>query len=328
MVVGQPFRVTVISPVFRDWESASLVCRALDGCCDAIPGAAALEIRVLFVDDGSPDGLVGWEPFTPRKLQSIEVLWLRRNLGHQRAIVTALCDVEARGDCDAVLVMDADGEDKPEDAARLIELAMKGPPRIIFAERRKRLESPTFRVGYHAYRILHHVLTGIPVRVGNFSILPFAVVRRLTCMSEAWNHFVGAIFKSKLPFDCIPTARGERLRGRSRMDLVALVNHGLAGIATFQDVAATRILLAAVAATGMLLAALATVVGIRLGTTLAVPGWATYSAGLLLVLFSQIVAVSFSLVFMLMSGRGAMPFIPTRDCALFMDRRETLWSRT
>ena len=318
------FRVLVIAPVYRDWESASLLCRELDAQCAGIEGA---EVSVLFADDGSPDGLSGWNPPALTSLRRVDALLLRRNVGHQRAIAVALCHVAETQECDAVLVMDADGEDRPEDAARLIRAAMAQPSRIVFAERRKRLESAGFQAGYHAYRLLHRVLTGIPVRMGNFSIVPASALTRLTSMSELWNHYVGAVFRSKLPFDRLPTNRGRRLRGTSRMDLIGLVHHGLAGIATFQDVVATRILLTTVAGSALVLVALLVVVGIRFGTDLAIPGWATFSAGLLIVLFAQLVAAAFSLVFVLITSRTAATFLPFRDCPAFVDRRQELATR-
>jgi hypothetical protein len=313
------FRVIVVAPVYRDWDSASQLCRELDALCVDLPGA---DVRVLLVDDGSPDGRAGWEPLTTRALRGLDVLVLKRNLGNQKALATALCHVHAHLSCDAVLVMDGDGEDRPEDAVRLIRLAMAGPPHVIFAERRRRLESPAFRAGYHVYRALHRVLTGVSVRVGNFSVLPAGVLSRLTCMPELWNTYVGAVFRSRLPCDFIPLQRGQRYRGRSHMDLVALVHHGLSGIATFQDVVATRILLATALGMALVAMALAAVIGIRIGTDLSIPGWATSAAGLLAVLFAQLFAIAFSMVFVLIAGRTASPFIPVRDCPIFVDHIE------
>jgi polyisoprenyl-phosphate glycosyltransferase len=316
-------RLAVVTPVYRDWESASLLCQALDEQCAHIPG---VEMQVLLVDDGSPEEEgEQWEPPAPRWIRSIDVMLLRRNLGHQRAIATGLCHIQERVPCDAVLIMDADGEDRPEDAVRLVKRALEEPGQILFARRRKRLEGLVFRAGYSFYRFLHRILTGVPVSVGNFSVVPRPFLNRLVCMPELWNHYAGAVFKSQLPFDSVPIDRGQRYRGRSRMNLVSLVNHGLAGIATFQDVVATRILIAAVAGVLLTLAALAAVIGTRFFTGLAIPGWATYAAGLLLVLLLQLVALSFSLVFTLTANRANFPFLPSRDYRFFVEAVATRW---
>ncbi len=317
------YRVLIVAPVYCDWDSAALLCGDLDARC---LGIAGLEVQVLFVDGGSPPGIFGWKPHAFASIRSVDVLYLSRNLGHQRAIAIALCHAHATLEFEAVLVMDADGEDQAADAIQLVELARQGKPRIIFAERRRRIENLPFRIGYFLYRVLHYVLTGIPVRVGNFSIVPRRDLKRLVCMSELWNHYVGAIFRSKLAFDLHPTTRGRRYAGRSHMNLISLANHGLSGIASFQDVVATRILMATLFAVSLVLATIAVVVVIRLMTRWAVPGWATYSVGLLLVLLSQLAATAFGLVFTLITSRNNVLFVPIRDYEIFIDRLERLWT--
>lgn len=321
VVIQRLFRVVVVIPVYRDWESAELICRAIDERLAALP---AVNARILLVDDGTPYCSFDWDLVETRALQSIDVLRLRRNVGHQRAICAGICYVHAHFHSDAVLIMDADGEDRPDDALRLIENAMAGNCSVLFAGRRKRIESLRFRVGYSLFRVLHRVLTGIPVRVGNFSIIPSSALTRLTSMPEMWNHYAGAVFKSRIPFESIPADRGRRLRGSSQMNLASLVTHGLSGIAAFHEEVATRILIANAVGLVLLLMALAVVVGIRLFTHLAVPGWATYTVGLIVVLLTQILAVSFSLVFSFVSNRSNSVFVPSRDCIFFIERLDAL----
>jgi glycosyltransferase involved in cell wall biosynthesis len=320
-VTTDPFSLVILMPVYRDWESASLLCRKLD---EQFAQLGTVTAKVLLVDDGSPDGMAGWEPFAPRHLQSVEALQLRRNVGHQRAIAVGLCYLQDHFPCDSVVIMDADGEDRPEDVTRLVRQALERPGRILFAQRRRRMEGRVFRAGYSTYRLLHHVLTGVPVRVGNFSVLPYSALRRLTCMPELWNHYAGAVFTSRLGFDALPIDRGTRYRGQSHMNMVALVSHGLSGIASFQEAVGTRVLLATAAGSALLIAALIAVVAVRFLTGLAVPGWATYTAGFLLILLLQLVGLSFSLVFMLVTNRVNSTFLPARDYPFFVDRLVSL----
>jgi polyisoprenyl-phosphate glycosyltransferase len=314
-------RVTILMPVYRDWECASLVCEALDEKLRAVSHVTA---RVLLVDDGSPDGVEGWKPFKRLALERVEVLRLRRNIGHQRAICAGLCYVQEHFPCDTFLVMDADGEDRIEDAMRLIELAATRANTFFFAERRKRFEGFVFRTGYHMYRAVHWVLTGVGVRVGNFSIGPYPALTRLTCMSELWNHYAGAVFKSKVAFECVPMNRGLRLRGRSHMNLISLVAHGISGIATFSETVATRILISTFAVMTVLIVMLGCYFGRSLWLTGTIPAWVAYASSLLLVLFVQALWVAFSLVFLLISNRTAMEFVPIRDYAVFVDKLENL----
>ncbi len=322
MTSEAPLRLTVLMPVFEDFAVASLVCQALDTELARIDGVNA---RVLLIDDGSPNGLRAWSSFVPRQLVGVDVLRLRRNLGHQRAIAVGLCHLSDEGTSDAVLVMDADGEDRPADVPLLIAELRSTPDAMIFAERRKRLEGATFQLGYLAYRTLHRALTGIPVRVGNFSLIPARALPRLVCMWELWNHYAGAALRSRFPQRRLPLDRGSRLLGRSQMGgVIPLIMHGIAGIATFHDLVATRILVASMSFVGVLALALFTVIGVRFGTTLAVPGWATYTAGMLLVLSIQVLTIAFSLVLSLIGGRMGAMFVPCLQYRTFMDRIEPL----
>ncbi|HTQ05956.1 MAG TPA: glycosyltransferase [Polyangiaceae bacterium] len=320
-----PLRLVVLMPVFDDFAAASLVCQALD---HELSRVERLETTVLLLDDGSPAGLEGWTAFTPARLARIDVLRLRRNLGHQRAIAVGLCHVAAAAACDAVLVMDADGEDRPADVPRLIAELRGTPNAMIFAERRKRLEGVVFRLGYFAYRTLHRGLTGIAVRVGNFSLIPARALPRLTCMAELWNHYAGAALRSRWPQRRVPLDRGSRVHGRSRMGgLIPLVTHGIAGIATFHDVVATRILVASMGLMAFLGAAMLAVLAVRFGTSLAIPGWATYTLGLLLILSIQVTTFAFGLVLSLISTRPAATVVPCRDYGVFMGDIDSLWRR-
>lgn len=128
-----PLKLVLLMPVFDDWPCARLMIQKLDAALAASPVTA----RVLLVDDGSPTQPAA--PFLAEPLKTlcgVERLRLRRNLGHQRAIAIGLSFLAAERDCDAVLVLDADGEDSPDDVPRLIQkfLELNGT-HVVFAER-------------------------------------------------------------------------------------------------------------------------------------------------------------------------------------------------
>jgi polyisoprenyl-phosphate glycosyltransferase len=301
----------ILMPVYNDWEALRLLLPRLEREL-TVNGLSA---EVLIVDDGStvpipPDPIA--ISFTA--VASIDILSVRRNLGHQRAIAIGLAYIEANRPCRAVVVMDCDGEDDPRDVPRLVRecLANQGQ-KIIFAARTRRAEGFIFQLFYRFYRLMHFLLTGVRVRVGNFSVIPGDVLKRLVAVSDLWNHYAAAVYKAKLPVLLVSTCRGTRLQGESQMNLVALVVHGLSAMAVFGDRIGVRLLLAV--ALGMVLAggALMTVVGIRLLTTLAIPGWATYASGILLVLLTQMLLVVLVFAFVILAARDSASFIPGRD---------------
>ena len=138
-------------------------------------------------------------------------------------------------------------------------------------------------------------------------------------MPELWNHYAGAVYKSRLPFDSIPMDRGARLQGRPQMSLVSLVTHGLAGIATFQETVATRILIFNAFGLVLLLVALAFTLGIRVFTDLAIPGWATNAVGFTVVSSLLFLVLSFNLVFSVLANRSRMHFLPARVLAVLRE---------
>ncbi|MEQ1946096.1 MAG: glycosyltransferase [Bryobacteraceae bacterium] len=308
-----PLRVVVLMPLRDDWAAAAELIRRIDQAVAAFPSI----VQVLLVDDASV------QPCPTKILQSqfqvvrgIRVLPLRRNLGHQRAIALGLVHVQQSMPCDAVLVMDADGEDTPEGVLQLLQL-FSGTT-ATFAARSRRTESLLFISFYNLYKILYLVLTGNSVRVGNFSILPARYLDTLVVMSELWNHYAAAVFRSGLPYTMTPIPRGYRLHGSSRMNFVSLTVHGISAISVFGDIAGVRVLIASLVGAGLTILAILAVVGIRSFTDLAIPGWASYAVGLLVIILLQLMTMAASFTFTMLSNRINLNFVPLRDHQMFV----------
>ena len=321
-------RITVLTPVLDDWACfASLV-----GDISAQYAGSNMEICICAVDDGSvasfdpavasllpPDGcVVGTE--IPRI--DIEILRLALNLGHQRAIAVGLCALADRDDVDAVVVMDSDGEDRPIDIATLLRASTEHPGHVILARRDQRSESRAFRLWYLLYKLMFHVLTGESLNFGNFSLLPVAAVRRLVRMPELWNNLAASIIRSRLRCTAVSTSRGSRYHGRSRMNLVALIVHGLSALSVHIDTIFVRVMLATVVVAIASVIGITAVVLIRFTTDLGVPGWATTAAGDLLIILLQTVVIVVATTLMMLAGRSSRPIIPIVDSPQYVVHRE------
>jgi len=316
-------RLTILIPLFNDWESLMILLPRLDVAI----GSAAMCGSVFVIDDAStlalPDNL---RECSFRNLSCVNVVHLRSNIGHQRALAVGL----ALPECvipgvDAVVVMDGDGEDNPEHVPRLVAELMAHPrPHVVFAARARRLERPTFQIMYYAFQITHKILTGIAVRVGNFSALDPSAAGRLLAVPDLWNHYAAAVFRSRIPFSTVPLARDKRYRGQSHMEYSHLVAHGLSAIAVFSDVVGARLIMATATLMAALLVLLVGVLIIRLYTDIAVPGWATMSGGLLMMLFMQAFLALLILMFIVLGNRSRNMFIPLRDAGNFVESVETV----
>lgn len=308
----------VVMPVFNDW----VACGRLLENLDRVLGEHGLRASVLLIDDGSttaPTGLL-MDASLPA-IDRVDLLVLRRNLGHQRAISVGLAYLAEHAPDATVVLMDSDGEDDPADIPRLLQKYREdGGEKIVFAERTRRSEGLVFRTLYMLYKVVHRLLTGRGVRVGNFSVIPASRLRSLVVVPELWNHYAAAVFVSRLPFTTLPTHRGKRLAGESKMNFVGLVMHGLSAISVFSDVVGTRVLLATLVSVGLALLGIMAVVAIRIFTQLAIPGWATYTTGLLLVMLLQTIMFAFVFTFTILAARKAATILPAREYEVFIDR--------
>jgi polyisoprenyl-phosphate glycosyltransferase len=314
--------IVILIPVFNDWASLQELLPLLD---QELSGSG-MDADVLVVDDGSlmdADGLDDADSF--HAIRRIDVLRLRRNLGHQRAIAIGLSYVEDCLGASAVVVMDADGEDDPADVPRLLaRLREERHQKVVFAERSRRSESITFRIFYLFYKVLHFALTGKSVNVGNYSAIPRRRLSSLVVVAEIWNHYAAAVFRSRQPHCMIPTRRGRRLCGRSSMNFVSLVAHGLSAISVYSDVVGVRLLVMSILMAIVTAGGIVAAVIVRLATDWAVPGWASYTVGILLILLVQAVMAAFVFSFAILGSRHGSTFLPRRDYSFFIGGLWTL----
>lgn len=309
----------VVIPVFNDWESLQILLRNVDTVAAALP----VSVSVYVIDDGSteprPEAFKALGALTA--IRSIELVNLAVNVGHQRAIAIGLCLTVDRAREDAVLVMDSDGEDPPEQIPCLLEGANGRKDFCIVAQRRKRTESFAFQASYRVYRAVFILLTGKRISFGNFSLVSLGYARRLTFTSELWNNLAAAVLRSRLPIDRTAIDRGKRYAGKSKMNYVSLVVHGISGISVYADLIFVRLLFLA-----LFLACLTglTIVGTFLLRVYypahATPGWATTLSMGMIVLLVQTIFTALSSILMLLNSRVQRLIVPLQEYRTYIDR--------
>ncbi len=304
-IVKTPTKAAIVIPVFNDWLSME----RLVGELDRELANCGLQIDIVAVDDCSTEQ-IGNLPTPQQAIASITVLKLGTNVGHQRAIATGLSKVASDGKHDLVAVMDSDGEDKPQELLRLLRIAVARPDQAVVAQRKKRLERATFRFSYRIYTLLFRVLTGNSIDFGNFVVLPIQFVHRLIRSPNIWNNFSASLVRARLPLTRLETVRGKRYFGKSKMNFVALVAHGLGAISVFSDVVFIRILLASLLILMLSLMSVVVTVAVRLFTDLAVPGWATNVTGFALIISMQAVLLPVMMAFLILNNRSSVQILP------------------
>jgi len=302
-------RVAIITPVFNDWGSFYKLVEEIDKSLAVLP----VEVTIIPIDDGSTQpyqsGLFSGQKY--RVIRRIEIIHLARNTGHQRAIAIGLSYFENKHEADHIIVMDADGEDRPADLKVLLD-KQTTTNEIIFAKRGRRQEGGIFQVFNQTYRLLFIFLTGKQIPFGNFCIIPGKLLRQVVYLPEIWSHFAAGVLRSGLPQSVVTINRGERYQGKSKMNFSGLVMHGLSAFSVYTDILSVRMILLT------LVVILATLIGagillyVKYFTALAIPGWATtVGFGLLVILFQSFLLL-LSIAFNVLNSRPMQMYIPAK----------------
>ena len=301
-------KIIILTPVYNDWASLETLYKNLIG----MTGLANYQVSLIIVDDASTEDF-SFEPASLNKsdaIVAVKKIQLSCNLGHQRAIAVGLAYINKEEDCDAILIMDSDGEDKVSDVLRLLQCYTDNPDYITTAGRHKRSEGLFFKIAYYFYKLLFLALTGKKISFGNFCIIPMRHLKRLVYMDTLWNHLAASILKSGLPLSSLATERGRRYLGKPKMNLSALVLLGLSAASVYGEIIFLRTLCAALLMSFLTLIAMLFVLFIRLFTTLAIPGWASVVFGSLSIIFILSLILSIFILFMTLSNRSRRSFIP------------------
>ncbi len=285
--------LAVILPLFNDWQSAATVVKALKSEFDR--ESWAVKAQIFVVDDGSTERAASDEQSAFSE-SNVTLISLTGNLGHQRAAVAGI-RYAIKGDPDYILVMDADGEDRPDAIAHLIYRARKYPEEVVVAKRGARFEPLSFRMLYGAHKLLFRLLVGERLDFGNFVLLPISAARRIAQMPEASSHLAAGILKSRLPIQRVLTDRGTRHFGASKMNMERLLSHSFSSLSIFTERIMVRLLVFSFFATLFSAAAAVGVVAVRFFSDSTTPGWATVALGLLMV---------FSIQFLSFAGLGTL----------------------
>jgi glycosyltransferase involved in cell wall biosynthesis len=302
----------ILCPFFNDEASLAKFLPAIENLREIDKNN---QLSVLIVNDGASN--LKFQTNVPYR-----VIHLHRNIGHQKAIAVGLAYAYRHLSFDQIITMDCDGEDKPEDIPRLLETAGI-EHKIVVAKRISRQEGKGFRFFYKLYKLLFFLLTGKKISFGNFMLLPKKEIDKLVFYNEIWNHLAGAILLSGIPFTTIPSHRGKRYEGSSKMGFTSLLLHGLGALGVFIQVVAARLLIFSLIMVAISLIAILLILFIKVFTTKAIPGWATTAVSSMLIILLQSFLLSLFTLFFYLLIRGQRQFIPANHFTDYVHSVET-----
>ena len=225
----------ILIPAYNDWQSLSKLLNNIDNEIKNIDH----EISIIIVDDASNfDRQLDLNNLS--NINSIKVLTMQENRGHARCIATGLKYIFEKEEFDYVIPMDGDGEDRPEEIIEFIKSSEKAPDQTIVGERVKRSEDFIFKFCYFFHKIITQVFTGHSIKFGNFTCLTKSTVEKMINEKATWNSFSGALTKVEKNKIIIPSIRGERYFGPSKMSFLNLMSHSLSIISVFKNIVLIR----------------------------------------------------------------------------------------
>ena len=231
-------KIKILIPVYNDWRSVFKLLENINVVVSTLEG----DFSVIIVNDAStearPELSTDFE-----KLKSIKVINMKKNRGHARCNAAGLKYINEKEDFDYVIPMDGDGEDRPEELSLLIEKIKEYPNTVVTANRVKRSEGFIFKFCYLAHKYLVFIFTGQTIKYGNYTCLPKSAVNVMVNEPATWSSFSGSLAKIVKDRKSIPSERGTRYFGPSKMNFINLLKHSLSIIAVFKTTLLIRSIL-------------------------------------------------------------------------------------
>ncbi|RYU94383.1 glycosyltransferase family 2 protein [Emticicia agri] len=221
--------ISIVIPIFNEEENLQNLYNRLTA---AAPSWGE-DYEIVLVDDGSRDSSLTMMRVMAEKDSRVRVVKLSRNFGHQPAISAGI--KIAKGD--AIVIMDGDLQDPPEELHRFLAKWREGYE-VVFAVRTKRKEGFFKKMAYSTfYRILAWISDiEIPLDSGDFCVMDRKVVNVLVHEMPEQLRFVRGM-RAFAGFKQIGVTyeRAERAAGEVKYTFKKLVQLALDGLFGFSS---------------------------------------------------------------------------------------------
>jgi len=228
-------KTIILIPIYNDRESLTKLIENINSEIEGINS----EISVVVINDASSQQIID-EYQNTENINSIKIINMKENRGHARCIASGLKYIFEKKEFDYVIPMDGDGEDRPEEIKNFIQLADQSKDQTIVGERVKRSETLFFKLCYQAHKILTSAFTGQSIKFGNFTCLSKLTVEKMLNEKATWNSFSGSLKKVEKNLLSMPSMRGTRYFGPSKMSFINLLKHSLSIISVFRKTVLIR----------------------------------------------------------------------------------------
>ena len=224
---GKGLSLSIVVPVFNECE----VLREFHARLVSVLGNALIEVEIIYVNDGSMDSTQTILTELHRDDHRVVVIQLSRNFGKESAMSAGLDAAQG----DAVVVIDADLQDPPEQIPSMLQEWQAGYDVVLMRRRSRAQETWLKRATARAfYRMIGRMATiEIPEDVGDFRLLSRRAVLALRQLPER-SRFMKGLF-AWIGFPCreLQYDRDGRFAGQSKWNYWRLWNFALEGVTSF-----------------------------------------------------------------------------------------------
>ena len=221
--------IKILIPVFNDWQSVTKLVSEIN----KLSIDSKFAISIVIINDASSHDRHDKDQNLDN-IHSIKILNMKINQGHARCIATGLKYIYEEENFDYIIPMDGDGEDRPEEIKEFLNQIEKSNNKPLIGERIKRSEGLLFKIFYQLHKLITLTFTGKSIKFGNYTCLPRSIVEKMINEKATWSSFSGSLAKVAHDRATIPSERGIRYSGPSKMSFKNLTIHSLAIISVFK----------------------------------------------------------------------------------------------
>ena len=216
-------------PCYNDWTSIFRLLENIDKEILELKG----EFSVLIVNDGSNEKMPETKSVY-KNIKSVKVINMKKNQGHTRSNATGIRYLSKKENYDYLILMDGDGEDRPEEIKLLVNKVLNNEDVSVVAKRVKRSEGLIFSILYNLHKLITLVFTGRIMNFGHYSCLTKKDVDIISLKESLWGNYSGTVKKFISKLDNIPCIRGVRYVQPSKMSFIKLMIHSFSILAVFK----------------------------------------------------------------------------------------------
>ena len=222
-------KILILIPVYNDWDSLKKLINEIN---KNIKDQNGFIFKCLIINDAST--FEQPKLVKPNNLVSLKILNMKENKGHARCNAFGLKYASEKEDFDYIIVMDGDGEDRPEELQSLTRKIQEYPDNSVVARRIKRSEGFFFKFLYELHKLITLIFTGKKIDFGNYSCLTKKDIETLVEKKSLWSSYSGTVKKYLKNLRDIKSIRGSRYFGPSKMSFFNLLIHSFSIIAVFK----------------------------------------------------------------------------------------------